>query len=133
MNRIAIIIGFIISANIAFAQEEVFKSVSSIKQIIENEIVNVERDVIINDKQIVITKFLNAGKGDLILNIERVEKKEYSYDGKCKWYYCKLTIEDVFNGFMKYIIIIPSYNPRSIYVYGFVEEVRVQYTKILVQ
>jgi len=46
-----------------------------------------------------------CGTKTMYLTVNKIEEKEYSFNGKCKYYYCTTKDEDPINGYQKAIVI----------------------------
>jgi hypothetical protein len=64
-----------------------------------------DRTIIISDKEISISNFIDGGVKTLYLVINKKEEKEYSFDGMCTYFYCTTKDKDPINGTQKAIVI----------------------------
>jgi hypothetical protein len=120
------------STSILFAQTKQFKSPTTYTFGQTKTTQSVERDVIISNETITITKLLNGGTEDAKFKIERIEKKKYMLVSST-WYYCVDTNETISMEdptkmvHRKTIIIIPESDlPNGlINVFHFADEVTV--------
>ncbi|KQO22928.1 hypothetical protein ASF10_11295 [Flavobacterium sp. Leaf82] len=96
----------------------------------ELEVVSKDREmnILISESEIVLKKYLDNNRKDLIRKIEKIEEK--SYNGiNCIWYYCISTEKDIFrNDYRKSIFIYDKLN-RNLLFADFASEVDVFWTK----
>lgn len=105
MKKLIFIVTFFIFCTVINAQT--FKSPYAI---LINNVPETEmkaREITVTDKQIGITKFI-AGVTTQFLIVNKIEEKEYSFDGVCKYYYCTIKDKDPVNGYQKAIVIKAS-------------------------
>ena len=102
MKTLAIIIGLILISLASYSQT--FKSTYVIKGKTDFETEMKDRVITISDKEISISKF-TGGTKTMYLTVDKIEEKEYSFNGKCKYYYCTTKDEDPINGYQKAIVI----------------------------
>jgi len=106
MKTITITIGLILISLASFSQT--FKSPYVIKGKNGFETEMKDRVISLSDKEISISNFI-GGTETQYLTVEKIEEKEYSFDGKCKYYYCTTKDKDPINGYQK-AIVIKAYN-----------------------
>ena len=116
---------------IAFSQTKSYKSSTTIVEKKEFKTESVERTLFLTENSITISNYLNGGKDDAKMKINKIEKKEYSLDGVCNWYYCTSTVKDPIIGYSKFIIIIPEH-ATSVYIFHFADEVSVYSSQLLI-
>jgi hypothetical protein len=102
MKPFTIIIAMMLLCVVSYSQT--FKSTYVIKGKTDFETEMKDRVITISDKEISISKF-TGGTKTMYLNVDKIEEKDYSFDGKCKYYYCTTKDEDPINGYQKAIVI----------------------------
>lgn len=102
MKTIAIIIGLILISLTSNSQSFMSPYVIKGKTNFETEMK--DRIISISDKEISISKF-TGGTETMYLTVNKIEEKEYSFDGICKYYYCTTKDKDPINGYQKAIVI----------------------------
>ncbi len=132
MKKLLLIIYLLSTSFCAICQTEQLESSSAIREEAEFKIERISRLIVITNQVITISNWLNGGQEALKLKIDRVENKEYSMDGICKWYYCTSLKRDPINGFSKTIIIIPK-SKNILKLFTFANEVNVYHTEILIK
>lgn len=89
--------------NIA-SYSQTFKSSHATVMIPKAETDFTDRVITISDKEITVTKFLNGGKETWHLIINRIENKQWMFDGMQKTYYCTNKDKDNISGTYRKII-----------------------------
>ena len=79
------------------------------------------RVITITDKEITISNFIGGTK-TLYLVVDKIENKEWMFDGVCKTYYCTTRDADPINGYQK-VILYKTYN--SLVMGMFADEITV--------
>lgn len=103
MKRVLLILIIqLIGINI-FAQT--FKSNSATIRRGGFEIDRTARSIVISDREITISNYLNGNTEPLVLNVYLVEEKEDRFDGVCRYYYCTAKNEDKLSPYQKIIVI----------------------------
>jgi hypothetical protein len=69
------------------------------------EIDRTARSIVISDREITISNYLNGNTEPLVLNVYLVEEKEDRFDGVCRYYYCTAKNEDKLSPYQKIIVI----------------------------
>jgi hypothetical protein len=110
-----------------FSQEITFKSKFGSASMQNCVPFTKEHVVTITNDQIRISNYI-GGEKEQILKIDKAEKKEFSFYGMCKWYYCTTTIKDPIAGITKVIIIIQDIpKPTQLDIYDFTDEVTINH------
>ena len=122
MKKLSILILLIPFTSLCFAQKNYNSSVTT-KYKTEGEIIEKSRTINVSDTEISISNFL-GGTRTLILKVDKIDEKEYGWDGMSKWYFCTSTEKDIINDeYTKYIIIMASSYPSDMKVFQKVDEV----------
>lgn len=82
----------------------------------------IPRTIFISDDEISISNFSNGSKETINLIVDRIEEKNYPFEGISKYYYCTTKEEDYINGYQKAIIIL---NGKSLFFALFATEIDV--------
>ena len=111
----------------SFASAQTYKSSRITTQDIKFQTKDFNRTIIINNESVVISKYLNAGKEDFELRVDKIVEKNYN-EVMCKWYYCTTAKKDAMLGFTKAIVVVPL-SGKSIYLFDFADEVNIFYNE----
>ena len=87
MKKIIVLLLFLLAGVSAFSQT--FRSRSATIRRDGFEIDRTERSIVISDREIVISNYLNGNTEPLRLEVYLTEDKEDRFDGVCRHYYCK--------------------------------------------
>lgn len=91
---------------ISFATySQTYKSSYSINKECDFQTDMKSRTITISDKEISISNFADGGTETIYFVVNKIEEKEYSFDGLCKYYYCTTKDKDPINGYQKAIFI----------------------------
>lgn len=102
MKKIILLLLLIISLTTGYSQTFNSKYVIEKQSTMKTEIK--DRIITLSDKQITISKFI-GGVNTQYLIVNKIEEKDYSFDGLCKYYYCSTKDKDPVNGYQKAIVI----------------------------
>ncbi len=69
------------------------------------EIDRTVRSIIISDREITISNYLNGNTKPLLLNVYLIEEREDKFDGLCKYYYCTVSNDEKLSPYQKIIVI----------------------------
>lgn len=103
MKKIIVLFLFLLAGVSAFSQT--FRSRSATIRRDGFEIDRTERSIVITDREIVISNYLNGNTEPLRLEVYLTEDKEDRFDGVCRHYYCK-TKNDLSLSPCKKIVVI---------------------------
>lgn len=119
MKTFTIIIAMMLLCVASYSQT--FKSAYSSNSKPDFETEWKDRVITITDKEISISNFV-AGTKTLYLIVNKIENKEWSFDGLRKTYYCTTKDKDVINGYQKAILYV-TYD--SVYFALFADEITI--------
>lgn len=108
MKKIVVLLLFLLAGISAFSQT--FKSRSATIRRDGFEIDRTERSIVINDKEIVISNYLNGNTEPLRLEVYLTEDKDDRFDGVCRHYYCKQKDDGNLSPCKKIIVIRKPYS-----------------------
>lgn len=74
------------------------------------EIDRTERSIVISEREIVITNYLNGNTEPLLLEVYLTEDKDDRFDGVCRYYYCTATNNDKLSPCKKIVVIRKPYS-----------------------
>lgn len=74
------------------------------------EIDRTERSIVISDREIVITNYLNGNTEPLHLEVYLTEEKDDRFDGICRYYYCTVSNNNKLSPCKKIIVIRKPYS-----------------------
>jgi len=69
------------------------------------EIDRTVRSILISDKEIVISHYLNGNTEPLVLAVYMTEEREDKFDGLCRYYYCTAKNKEQLSPYQKIIVI----------------------------
>ncbi len=69
------------------------------------EIDRTVRSIIISDREITISNYLNGNTKPLVLDVYRSEDREDKFDGICRYYYCTAKNDEQLSPYQKIIVI----------------------------
>jgi hypothetical protein len=69
------------------------------------EIDRTARSIVISDREIVISNYLNGNTKPLVLNVYLIEERDDRFDGLCKYYYCTAENEEKLSPYQKIVVI----------------------------
>ena len=69
------------------------------------EIDRTARSIVISDREIVISNYLNGNTKPLVLNVYLIEERDDRFDGLCKYYYCTAENEEQLSPYQKIVVI----------------------------
>ncbi|MBE0679840.1 MAG: hypothetical protein IH592_13855 [Bacteroidales bacterium] len=69
------------------------------------EIDRTVRSIIISDREITISNYLNGNTKPLVLNVYLIEEREDKFDGVCKYYYCTARNDEKLSPYQKIVVI----------------------------
>lgn len=69
------------------------------------EIDRTARSIVISDREIVISNYLNGNTKPLVLNVYLIEERDDRFDGLCKYYYCTAENEEMLSPYQKIVVI----------------------------
>lgn len=69
------------------------------------EIDRTVRSIIISDREITISNYLNGNTKPLVLNVYLIEEREDRFDGLCKFYYCTAKDDEKLSPYRKIVVI----------------------------
>jgi len=108
MKRIFLLVVIALIGINTFAQT--FKSNSATIRRGGFEIDRTARSIVISDREITISNYLNGNTQPLVLQVYLVEEKEDRFDGVCKYYYCTAANDDKLSRCRKIIVIKKPYS-----------------------
>lgn len=103
MKTFMIIIAMMLLSVVSYSQT--YKSAYSTNKKASFETDWKDRVITINDKEISITNFIEGTKTQYLI-VNRIENKDWSFDGVCKTYYCTTKDKDFMNGYQKAILYV---------------------------
>lgn len=109
-------------------QLESFSAISEEKNVTSERLT---RLIVLTDRTITISNWLDGGKEPLKLKIDKVVNKKYSDEGVCTWYYCTSLEKDFISGEYRKTIIIKIKDKLK--VNSFASEVDVYNTTLLLR
>lgn len=74
------------------------------------EIDRTVRSIIISDREISISNYLNGNTKTLLLNVYLIEEREDRFDGLCKYYYCTARDDQKLSPYRKIVVIKKPYS-----------------------
>ena len=108
MKKTVLLLLFLLVGVGAFSQT--FRSRSATIRRGGFEIDRTERSIVISDKEIVITNYLNGNTEPLHLDVYLTEDRDDRFDGVCRYYYCKLKDDGSLSPCKKIIVIRKPYS-----------------------
>jgi len=84
---------------------QTFKSNSATIRKGSFEIDRTVRSILISDREIIISNYLNGNTKPLILNVYFIEERDDKFDGVCKYYYCTASNDEMLSPYQKIIVI----------------------------
>lgn len=128
-----LLLSFILLLTTFASQAQQFISKSSLHEVKKLNTEYTTRKILITATAITITKFINGGKDDLKVKVDKITEKDFQFYGTAKWYYCTDMEKDVISGtFRKYIIVIPK-SQDAIHIFDFADETTMYYTELLLR
>ncbi len=108
MKKTVVLLLFLLVGISAFSQT--FRSRSATIRKGGFEIDRTERSIVISDREIVISNYLNGNTEPLRLEVYLTEDKEDRFDGVCRYYYCTVKNDDKLSPCRKIIVIRKPYS-----------------------
>lgn len=108
MKKIVVPVLFLLVSTCAFSQT--YKSRSATIRRGGFEIDRTERSIVISDREIIISNYLNGNTEPLLLEVFLTEDKEDRFDGVCRHYYCKVKNDDKLSPCKKIVVIRKPYS-----------------------
>lgn len=108
MKKTVVLLLFLLVGISAFSQT--FRSRSATIRKGGFEIDRTERSIVISDREIVISNYLNGNTEPLRLEVYLTEDKEDRFDGVCRYYYCTVKNDDNLSPCRKIIVIRKPYS-----------------------
>lgn len=108
MKKIIVLLLFLLAGVSAFSQT--FRSRSATIRRDGFEIDRTERSIVISDREIVISNYLNGNTEPLRLEVYLTEDKEDRFDGVCRHYYCKTKNDSSLSPCKKIVVIRKPYS-----------------------
>lgn len=84
---------------------QTFKSNSATIRKGSFEIDRTVRSIVISDREIIISNYLNGNTKPLVLNVYFIEARVDKFDGVCKYYYCTAENDEKLSPYQKIIVI----------------------------
>jgi len=108
MKKIVVLCLLFVTCGTAFSQT--FRSRSATIRRDGFEIDRTERSIVINDREIIISNYLNGNTEPLLLEVYLTEDKEDRFDGVCRHYYCKVKNDEKLTPCKKIVVIRKPYS-----------------------
>ncbi|MCU0458751.1 MAG: hypothetical protein MUE37_06625 [Bacteroidales bacterium] len=108
MKKIVVLVLLLLVSVCVFSQT--YKSRSATIRRDGFEIDRTERSIVITDREIVITNYLNGNTEPLLLEVFLTEDKEDRFDGICRYYYCKARNDEKLSPCKKIVVIRKPYS-----------------------
>lgn len=108
MKKTVVLLLFLLVGISAFSQT--FRSRSATIRKGGFEIDRTERSIVISDREIVISNYLNGNTEPLKLEVYLTEDKDDRFDGVCRYYYCTVKNDDNLSPCRKIIVIRKPYS-----------------------
>jgi len=108
MKKIILLLLFLLVGVSAFSQT--YRSRSATIRRGGFEIDRTDRSIVISDREIVISNYLNGNTEPLHLEIYLTEDKDDRFDGVCRYYYCKVKDDEKLSPCKKIVVIRKPYS-----------------------
>jgi hypothetical protein len=108
MKKIILLLLLVLTGVGAFSQT--YKSRAATIRRDGFEIDRTERSIVISDREIVISNYLNGNTEPLRLEVYLTEDKEDRFDGICRHYYCKAENDKTLSPCKKIVVIRKPYS-----------------------
>jgi hypothetical protein len=108
MKKTVMLFLFLLACTCTFSQT--YKSRSATIRRNGFEIDRTERSIVITEREIVISNYLNGNTEPLLLEVFLTEDKEDRFDGICRYYYCKARNDEKLSPCKKIIVIRKPYS-----------------------
>jgi hypothetical protein len=108
MKKIVLILVILLIGINTFSQT--FRSNSATIRKGSFEIDRTVRSIVISDREITISNYLNGNTKPLILNVYLIEDREDKFDGVCRYYYCTARNDEKLSPYQKIVVIKKPYS-----------------------
>ena len=105
-----IVLVFIISLIGINTFPQTFRSNSATIRKGDFEIDRTVRSIIISDREITISNYLNGNTKPLVLDVYLTEERYDKFDGVCKYYYCTARDDEKLSPYQKIVVIKKPYS-----------------------